>query len=57
MSESWTWGQQIILMISTSTIIIDFMIDREVDWVNSGGEDIPLEQPSPTLKPENWALV
>jgi len=30
---------------------------REVDWVNSGGEDIPLEQPSPILKPEHWALV
>ena len=33
------------------------IIIREVDWVNSGGEKIPSQQPSPSLQPEHWALV
>ena len=40
------------IYITTTMIVV-----REVDWVNSGGEKIPSQQPAPTLQPEHWALV
>ena len=43
--------------IWTPSLTIANTIAREVDWVNSGGEQIPSQQPSPSLKPEHWALV